>query len=113
MALIPFEDEEDEGGLCLDNDSFIVTGDEGIPIKGFTGHKTTLSHEEQQRIRPRHPGACSHENMRLDVDPQRKRMAYSCEDCSVTVIEGHMTTFVYQSQRFADEFNNPFITGQH
>jgi hypothetical protein len=117
-----WEPEDDEPGLNLDNDSLIVTGDQGIPIKGFSGQRTHLSHEEQARMRQTF--GCSHKNMKLEVEvvPTTPgtmkmlaggRMIYSCEDCHITVIEGHITTFNYRMMKTPDDFNNPFITGQH
>ena len=104
-------DSEEEPGLNLDNDSLIVHGDNGIPIKDFHGHATTLTHEEQARMRTTF--GCGHKNMSLTVWANPGRMEYKCEDCGVGVIEGHVTTFTYRKDLWGTDVNNPFITGQH
>lgn len=114
MTLVPFDDdEEEEGGLCLDNDSLIVHGDDGIPIKGFGGQRTTLTHEEQQRMRQTY--GCGHKNTKLVLVKQLAGgyMSYKCDDCGISIIEGHVTIFEFKKEAIPDEFNNPFITGKH
>jgi hypothetical protein len=115
MSLVPFDDEEEpEAGLNLDNDSLVVTGDQGIPIQDFHGHKATLSHEEQQRMRQTF--GCGHKNTKLTVMAMvagNGYMAYKCADCGTTIIEGHVTNFEYRKEALPDEFNNPFLTGKH
>lgn len=117
MTLVPFDDEEEEG-LCLDNDSLIVKGDEGIPIKGFGGQRTTLTHDEQERMRQT-IGGCKHKNTKLDLDvPVRITpgnqaiMTYACMDCGITIIQGHVLEFNYHKS-VDPNVNNPFITGKH
>lgn len=114
MVLVD-DEEGPEPGLNLDNDSLVVTGDQGIPTRGWDGHPTTLTHEEQERIR-QHSFGCQHRNTKLTLSGTGSSggmMSYRCKDCGISIIEGHVTDFEYIVQPLPDEFNNPFLSGKH
>lgn len=93
------EEDEEEGGFCLDNDSpfsRFLQSEEGIPINGFGGQPATLSADEQRRLRTNVTGRCAHQHtqilIQMDQSMSGGDMTYSCQDCGINIIQGPVTS---------------------
>lgn len=95
-----FDEDADEDGLCLDNDSpfnLFLKSEEGIPINGFGG-ESVLTPIDQARMRVHVSGRCSHQHTEIVITLDKANgqgggtMQYSCTDCGKMIIGGPVTS---------------------
>lgn len=96
-----FDEDTDEDGLCLDNDSpfnLFLKSEEGIPINGFGGNATVLSPDQQRNLRTAVTSHCSHQHTEIVITLDKANgqgggtMQYSCTDCGKMIIGGPVTS---------------------